>query len=43
VNLPMLLKLANLRNPSDLRTAARIIREHGQAAVWVASDLLERK
>ena len=43
VNLPMLLKLANLRDVADLRTAARTVREHGQAAVWVASDLLERK
>jgi mannose PTS system EIIA component len=41
VNLPMLLKLANLREAADLRTIARTVREHGQSAVWVASDLLE--
>lgn len=41
VNLPMLLKLANLREASDLRSIARTVREHGQTAVWVVSDLLE--
>lgn len=41
VNLPMLLKIANLREPSDLRAIARTVREHGRGAVWVASDLLE--
>ena len=43
VNLPMLLKLANLQDVTDLRATARSVREHGQAAVWVASELLERK
>ncbi len=43
VNLPMLLKLANLRETGDLRAIARVVREHGQGAVWVASDLLEGK
>ena len=41
VNLPMLLKLANLRETVDLKTIARTVREHGQSAVWVASDALE--
>ena len=41
VNLPMLLKIANLREASDLREIARTVREHGRGAVWVASDLLE--
>jgi PTS system mannose-specific IIA component len=41
VNLPMLLKLANLRDMTDLKAIARTVREHGQGAVWVASDLLE--
>jgi PTS system mannose-specific IIA component len=41
VNLPMLLKIANLREVSDLREIARTVREHGRGAVWVASDLLE--
>ena len=40
VNLPMLIKLANLREQADLVTAAREIREQGRAAIWVASDLL---
>jgi PTS system mannose-specific IIA component len=40
VNLPMLIKLANLAEQADLVTAAREIREQGRAAIWVASDLL---
>ena len=40
VNLPMLIKLANLAKQADLLTAAREIREQGRAAIWVASDLL---
>jgi PTS system mannose-specific IIA component len=40
VNLPMLIKLANLPEQADLLTAAREIREQGRAAIWVASDLL---
>jgi PTS system mannose-specific IIA component len=40
VNLPMLIKLANLPQQSDLLTAARDMREHGRNAIWVASDLL---
>ena len=43
VNLPMLLKLANLRSADDLRSIARTVREHGQSAVWVASDLLDSR
>jgi mannose PTS system EIIA component len=43
VNLPMLLKLATLRRADTLREVARIVREHGQGAVWVASDLLQKK
>lgn len=41
VNLPMLLKLATLGDVDDLKAIARTVREHGQGAVWVASDLLE--
>ncbi|HEX7085353.1 MAG TPA: PTS fructose transporter subunit IIA [Vicinamibacterales bacterium] len=41
VNLPMLLKLANLREVGDLRAIARVVHAHGQEAVRVASDLLE--
>jgi mannose PTS system EIIA component len=40
VNLPMLIKLANLAEQADLLTAAREIREQGRTAIWVASDLL---
>jgi PTS system mannose-specific IIA component len=40
VNLPMLIKLANLPAQSDLLAAARDMREHGRHAIWVASDLL---
>lgn len=43
VNLPMLLKLANLRNAGDLKSIARTVRDHAQGAVWVASDLLESR
>ncbi len=43
VNLPMLLKLATLRRADTLREVARLVREHGQSAVWVASDLLQKK
>jgi mannose PTS system EIIA component len=40
VNLPMLIKLAGLRDTSNVLDAARQIREHGRNAIWVASDLL---
>ena len=40
VNLPMLIKLADLGQRADLLSAAREIREQGKAAIWVASDLL---
>lgn len=40
VNLPMLIKLAGLRRSSNLLAVAKEMREHGRAAIWVASDLL---
>jgi PTS system mannose-specific IIA component len=40
VNLPMLLKLAGIREPGDVRSIARRVREDGRGAIWVASDLL---
>lgn len=40
VNLPMLIKLASLRASDDLLAVAREMRDHGRAAIWVASDLL---
>jgi mannose PTS system EIIA component len=41
VNLPMLIKLANLRHSAGLLAVAREIRDHGRAAIWVASELLQ--
>jgi PTS system mannose-specific IIA component len=40
VNLPMLIKLASMRESNDLRAVAHEMREHGRNAIWVASDLL---
>jgi PTS system mannose-specific IIA component len=40
VNLPMLIKLANLRQASDLLGVARQMRDDGRNAIWVASDFL---
>lgn len=40
VNLPMLIKLAGLRDSDDLLAVARELRETGRSAIHVASDLL---
>jgi len=40
VNLPMLIKLAGLKEQDSLLAVAREMREHGRNAIWVASDLL---
>jgi mannose PTS system EIIA component len=40
VNLPMLIKLAGLREQANLLEVAREMRDHGRNAIWVASDLL---
>ena len=40
VNLPMLIKLASLKEEPNLLDVAREMREHGRNAIWVASDLL---
>lgn len=40
VNLPMVIKLANLRQSLDLLAVARQIRDDGRNAIWVASDFL---
>jgi len=40
VNLPMLIKAANLPDGQRLTEVARMLREHGRNAIWVASDLL---
>jgi mannose PTS system EIIA component len=42
VNLPMLIKLTQTREGS-LREIARMVRDEGQEAIYVASDLLEKK
>jgi len=40
VNLPMLIKLARVRDEHDLTSLARLVGEDGRAAIRVASDLL---
>jgi len=40
VNLPMLIKLAQLPQSKDLLAVARQMRDDGRSAIWVASDLL---
>ncbi len=40
VNLPMLIKLAGLRESKDLLAVARELRETGRSAIHVASDLM---
>jgi PTS system mannose-specific IIA component len=40
VNLPMIIRLANLRESSDLLAVARQVRDDGRNAIWVASDFL---
>ena len=42
VNLPMLIKLTQAREGS-LREIARLVRDEGQQAIYVTSDLLEKK
>jgi len=42
VNLPMLIKLSTLRE-GDLLEVARVIRDQGKAAIYVASELLQKK
>jgi len=42
VNLPMLIKLSTLRD-GDLLEVARVIRDQGKGAIYVASELLEKK
>ena len=42
VNLPMLIKLSTLRE-GELLEVARVIRDQGKSAIYVASELLEKK
>ena len=44
VNLPMLIKFANLRGErTNLRDVARTLAECGRAAIWVPADLVETR
>jgi len=40
VNLPMLIKASGLRE-GDLREVARVVRDQGRGAIYVASEILE--
>jgi len=42
VNLPMLMKLVSLRE-GELLEVARVVRDQGKGAIYVASELLEKK
>jgi PTS system mannose-specific IIA component len=42
VNLPMLIKASSLRE-GDLLEVARIVREQGKGAIYVASEVLEKR
>ena len=42
VNLPMIIKLTTLRE-GDLVEVARVIRDQGKSAIYVASEVLEKK
>lgn len=43
VNLPMLMKLGQLRQQGDLAEVARALKESGQEGITVASEVLHRK
>jgi PTS system mannose-specific IIA component len=43
VNLPMLIKLAQVAEGQSLGAAARMVRESGQSSIYMASDLLAPK
>lgn len=42
VNLPMLIKLSGLRE-GDLLDVARVVRDQGKGAIYVASEVLEKR
>ena len=42
VNLPMIIKLTSLRE-GDLIEVARVVRDQGKDAIYVASEILEKK
>ncbi|MBI4474393.1 MAG: PTS sugar transporter subunit IIA [Acidobacteria bacterium] len=43
VNLPMLIKFAQMDPSQDLAAAARLVREQGQSNIYIASELLAPK
>src|SRR5688572_4938862 len=43
VNLPMLIKLAQVAEGQSLASVARLVRENGQSSIYIASDLLAPK
>jgi len=43
VNLPMLMKLAHIRDQQDLRAAALALKQSGQKGIAVASEVLHKK
>ena len=43
VNLPMLMKLAHIRDQQDLREAALALKQSGQKGIAVASEVLKKK
>ena len=43
VNLPMLIKFAQLGEGQQLSSAAKIVREQGQSSIYIASQLLAPK
>ena len=43
VNLPMVIKLAQIGESQTLAAAAKILKEQGQSSIYIASDLLSPK
>jgi PTS system mannose-specific IIA component len=43
VNLPMLMKLTQIREKTDLREAALALKQSGQKGITVASEVLRKK
>ena len=43
VNLPMLIKLAQMEEGQSLASAANLVREQGQSSIYIASQLLAPK
>jgi len=43
VNLPMLMKLSQIRDQKDLREAAAALKQSGQRGITVASEVLHKK